>query len=244
MELDGGHLGREDAGGAVQRGEGLVEHGHVPADRRLALDEDHLLAGVGQGQGGLDPGDAAADDHRPGDDPHELPLQRLVAGDAADGRGQVGLRFVQGVGLVLRDPRHLLADVAHLHQEAVQAGVLGGAAEGGLVQVRRAGGHHDAGEAVLGDVPLHQFLAGVRAHVLVVPGEDHAGQPLGELASTPPRPPCRQCCCRNGKRKPRSAAIHRRSCRWAPILPSRFPWLRKPTRPGRPRGAGLRRRPS
>ena len=64
----------------------------------FALDEDHLLAGVGQGQGGLDPGDAAADDHRPGHDPHELPLQRLVAGDAADGRGQVGLGFVQRVG--------------------------------------------------------------------------------------------------------------------------------------------------
>ena len=95
--------------------------------------------------------------------------------------GQVGLRLGQGVRLVFRDPRHLLADVAHLHQEAVQAGVLGGAAEGGLVQVRRAGRHHDAGQAVLGDVPLHQFLAGVRAHVLVVPGDDHAGQALGEL---------------------------------------------------------------
>ncbi len=44
---------------------------------------------------GLDSGDAAADDQCPGDDPHELPLQRLVPGDAADGRGQVGLGLLQ-----------------------------------------------------------------------------------------------------------------------------------------------------
>ncbi len=86
VQFHGGHLGREDAGGAVEGGKGLVEHGHVPADARLAFDQDHFLAGVGQRQGGLDPGDPAADDQRAGPDLHELPLQRLVAGHAADGR--------------------------------------------------------------------------------------------------------------------------------------------------------------
>ena len=66
-----------------------------PPMLRLAFDQDHLLAGVGQRQGGLDAGDAAADDQGPGHDLHELPLQRLVAGDAADGRGQVGLGLVE-----------------------------------------------------------------------------------------------------------------------------------------------------
>ena len=107
--------------------------------------------------------------------------KRLVPGHAADGRGQVGLGLLQGLLLVLGDPGDLLADVGHLHQEAVQAGVLGGAAEGGLVQVRRAGGHHDPVQVELDDVAFDQFLAGIGAHVLVVPGEGHAGQALGEL---------------------------------------------------------------
>ena len=126
-------------------------------------------------------GDAAADDHRPGNDPHELPLQRLVLGHAADRRRHVGFGLLQRLLLVLGDPGHLLADVGHLHQEAVQAGVLGGPAEGGLVQVRRAGGHHDPVQAELDDVPLDQFLAGIGTHVFVVPGQRDVGQPLGEL---------------------------------------------------------------
>ena len=39
-------------------------------------------------------------------------------------------------GLVLGDPRDVLADVGHLAEVRVQAGVLAGAAEGLLVQVR------------------------------------------------------------------------------------------------------------
>ncbi len=152
-----------------------------PPMRRLALDEDDLFAGVGQGQGRLDAGDAAADDHRPRRNPHELPLQGLVSGDAADGAGQVGLGLHQRGGLVGGHPGDLLADVGHLHQEAVQAGVLGGAAEGGLVQVGRAGRHHDAVQPQLADVALDQLLAGIGAHVLVVPGQGDAGQTLGEL---------------------------------------------------------------
>ena len=62
------HLRREDAGGAVERGEGLVEHRHVAADGGLALDEVDLLARIGDLERGLDAGDAAADDERGGVD--------------------------------------------------------------------------------------------------------------------------------------------------------------------------------
>ena len=58
--LHGGHLRRQDAGGAIERREGLVELGHVPADGRLAFHQVDVLAGVGQGQRGVDAGDAAA----------------------------------------------------------------------------------------------------------------------------------------------------------------------------------------
>jgi len=77
-EADLGHLGREDAGGAVEGRESLVELGHVAADGRLALDEEDLLAGVGQGHGGMDTADAAPDDEDVGMDGHPFDVERLV----------------------------------------------------------------------------------------------------------------------------------------------------------------------
>ncbi len=49
------HLGGQDAGGAVEGRERLVELGHVAADRRLALDQVDREAGVGELEGGLIP---------------------------------------------------------------------------------------------------------------------------------------------------------------------------------------------
>ncbi len=84
MPADVRHLGRQDAGRAVERREGLVELGHVAADRRLALDQVDLVAGVGQLERRLDAGDAAADDQRVGVDRHLGRFERLrAAGRAA-----------------------------------------------------------------------------------------------------------------------------------------------------------------
>ena len=58
------HLGRQDAGRAIQRREGLVQLGHVAADRLVALDQVNLVTGLGDVEGRLDAGDAAADDER------------------------------------------------------------------------------------------------------------------------------------------------------------------------------------
>ncbi len=85
MASDGGHLGRQDAGGAVQRGEGLVELGHVAADGGLALHQVDVLAGVGQGERRVDAGDAAAHHQHVGMDGHASAFQRLVEGDPAHG---------------------------------------------------------------------------------------------------------------------------------------------------------------
>ena len=54
------HLRGEDAGGAVERGKGLVEHRHVAADGRLALDEEHGAARVGDVERRLDAGDTGS----------------------------------------------------------------------------------------------------------------------------------------------------------------------------------------
>ena len=53
-------LGRNDAGGAVAGRKGLVQVRHHAADSRIALNQVDLKAGVGQVQGGLNTGDAAA----------------------------------------------------------------------------------------------------------------------------------------------------------------------------------------
>ena len=55
------HLGSEDAHGAVVGGEGLVQLGHSPADGGRSLHQIDLKAHVGQVDGRLDAGDAAAD---------------------------------------------------------------------------------------------------------------------------------------------------------------------------------------
>ena len=87
-------------------------------------------------------------------------------------------------------------------QVGIQAGVLAGPAEGLLVQVRRAGGHDDAGQAFLLDVLLDHLLAERGAHELVVARD---GDVLDVLAGPAWRPlrrrPCRRCCCRSDKRK-------------------------------------------
>ena len=53
---------------------------------------------------------------------------------------------------------------------------FGGGAEGVLVQERGAGCHHHPVQFVLFDVLLDQFLARIRAHVLVVARQDHPRQ--------------------------------------------------------------------
>jgi hypothetical protein len=53
-------LGRDDAGGAIAGRERLVQVRHHAADGGVALDEIDLEAAVGQVEGGLDAGNAAA----------------------------------------------------------------------------------------------------------------------------------------------------------------------------------------
>ncbi len=87
MLAHGEHLGGEDAGGAVQGGEGLVELGHVPADGRLALHHINVVAAVGDFQSRLDAGDAPADHEDVGVDLDRDGLQGLVKDDLAHGPG-------------------------------------------------------------------------------------------------------------------------------------------------------------
>ena len=96
------------------------------------------------------------------------------------------LAFSVAIAWSVVDPRDLLADGDHVEQVRVQPGALAGAAEGGLVQVRRAGGHHHAVQPELLDVLLDHLLAEAGAHELVVAGDDDVR--AGSRPPTAPRP--------------------------------------------------------
>src|SRR5450756_78734 len=168
------HAWREDALRAVEGGEGLAELAHVAADRGFLLDEDHLVAAVGDVERRLDAGDAAADYEGALGDGDADALQRLVVLDLLDdGAGDVDGLF-GGLAAVLVDPAAVLADVGHLAHVLVEAGLVAGAAEGLFVHMWRAGGHDHAGEVVVLDGLLDELLARVGAHVLVVLGDGDA----------------------------------------------------------------------
>ncbi len=67
MPADLDELGGEDAGRAVVGGERLVELGHDPADADPVIDHVDLHPGIGEVQGGLDPGDPGAHHHHGAD---------------------------------------------------------------------------------------------------------------------------------------------------------------------------------
>jgi hypothetical protein len=168
MRLHVRHLRGEDAGGAVERGEGLVELGHVAADRRLAFHEVDVLAAVGEGERSLDAGDPAAHDQHGGVDVDAPRLQRLVKLDAPHRPADERPALVGGRHPVLVDPGVVLPDIDHLEEVRVQAPFRRRVAEGLFVQAGRTGGDHDPREVVVADVLLDQLLPWVGANVLVL----------------------------------------------------------------------------
>jgi hypothetical protein len=62
MSTDIQHLGREDSDGAIIRGKGLVQLGHLPADAGKPLNQFHLESHFSEIQRGLHSRYAASDD--------------------------------------------------------------------------------------------------------------------------------------------------------------------------------------
>src|SRR5699024_868999 len=85
--------------------------------------------------------------------------------------------------LILVDPGTLLADVGDLHHVGVEPGLFRGLAEGGLVHARRAGTHHDAGQAVFRDGFADLLLADLGTHILIIRGVDDARNVLHGLGN-------------------------------------------------------------
>ena len=165
----------------VEVGSGEVDAGDVAAQVVVALDEVDLAARVRQVERRGHARDAAADHERARAHVDRAALERLVLGDAQDGGAGERLGLLGRAGRVVVHPAALLADVGHLEEVGVDAGLLQRLAEGRLVHPRAAGGDHDPVQPVLLDVLDDHLLAGVGAHVLVGPRHGDAGQGGGGL---------------------------------------------------------------
>ena len=108
------HLRRQNAGGTIEGWKSFVELGHVPADRRFALDQVHRIARVGQFQHGLQSGDATADDQRGRLNLHLHGFERLLLLYPFGGGRHQGLDLFRARLLALGDPGNMLAHVCHL----------------------------------------------------------------------------------------------------------------------------------
>ena len=153
-----------------------------PPSFGLALDEMDLVAHVAEGGGGGHAGHAAADHDGGVGERHVDLVERLEQARPGDRHADEVLGLVGGLGgLVAVHPARLVADVGHLEEERVEAGLAQGVLEDRLVGARRAARHHDAVEVVLGDHLLDQRerVGGARVHGVV--GVDHAGQLQGVL---------------------------------------------------------------
>ena len=167
------HARREDAGRAVDGGEGLVELGHHPADGGLPLHDGHLEPGVGQVESSLDAR------HPPADDQDVLVDLDLggVEGLELPGLGHSHAHDIPGLlgghGDVGVYPRAMLADVGHLEQVGVEAALVHAAPEGDLVHVGRARRHDDTVQLLVRDSLLDGGLTRLGTRVQNVLGVDH-----------------------------------------------------------------------
>ena len=175
----GHHLGRQDAGGAVQRGERLVEHRHVAADGARALNEVHTLAPVRDLQRRLDAGDAAADDQGGGVPLGVLGLSGEREGHPVHGAGDDGLRPVCGRVAA----QSVLAEGGEPDFVGLASGECHGSGERRLEEPGRVAGDHDPLNALGG------YLVGDRLRIEL--GQDahgpHAAPPGGGWLRSGPR---------------------------------------------------------
>ncbi len=166
------HLGGQDAGGAVQGGEGFIELSHVPADGGLSFDQiDWKPASAISSAAWI---------------PAMPPPTTSVAGWMGTCSGSRGscqvtrstppemtaFDFFGCSDLVGMHPRDLFADGDQLAQIRVQPGTFAGCPKGRLVQVGGAGSHDHPRQPQFLDVFLDQFLTQAGAHELIIAGDD------------------------------------------------------------------------
>ena len=93
MRADVHHLRSENAGGTIQRREGLVELSHVSAEGRFAFHQINVETRVGNLQCALNPGDASAHHKRGRVNRNGDRLKRRILPDALHAARDHGFGF-------------------------------------------------------------------------------------------------------------------------------------------------------
>src|SRR4030042_1374327 len=78
------------------------------------------------------------------------------------------------------DPTALFPDICHLKEGRVEAYGAAGIPISGLMHSWRTGRYHNPVKALVFNITLNQVLTGIRAHILIVPGNDHMGKGPGK----------------------------------------------------------------
>ena len=112
--------------------------------------------------------------------PDRLPVERLQQAGLGQRHADQVFGFLRGLlRLVHVHPGALVADVGHLKQVGIEAGLGQRVAEQRLVRSRGAGGHHHPIQMVFGDLLLDPILGIVGAGIKIVLRVHDVGQGLG-----------------------------------------------------------------
>jgi hypothetical protein len=168
------HLWGEDAGRAVQGGEGLVQLGHVSAYGLEALHEMDPVSGIRDIQGRLDPRYSAADNQDIGQHRDLLGGQGLVKGNPCHSGPDDVPCLIQGGPRLIGDPGAVLSDVGYLEEIWIYACGLARLAKGPLVHPGGTGSHNDPVQAVVLDVLSDLLLSRFGTHEAVIAGDRDA----------------------------------------------------------------------
>ena len=142
------------------------------------------MTAVGDIQCSLDTGNAAANNKGTLGDRHGDSRQDAILLDPLHHHSDDLDGLDRGFFLIFVDPGTVFADVGHLAEKRIQAGCFDCFAKGPLVHARRAGRHDHMGQLLFLDGFFEQVLSRVGAHVFVICGKGHSGEPA-DLSSNP-----------------------------------------------------------
>ena len=168
------HLRRQNASGAVQSRECLVELSHFSADRRFFLNYIDGKTRICDVESGLNSRNASADNERAFRNGALSGGERRVEIDFCDSGFREDYRFFRTYRHLFMYPRALLADICDLDHIRVQP--CGGCrfSESRFVHTRRTGADNNTRQFVFGNGGFDHILSRLGTHILIVGGENDA----------------------------------------------------------------------
>ena len=140
------------------------------------FNEIHLIACVGELQGGCHACDTAPDHQHSGIHIHIHTFKGFMLFDPFHGGPHQVNGFAGCFFFVFVHPTALLADIGHLEQILVEPGHPQGMPEGAFVHIGTAGRHHYPVQIIIADVLCDHLLSRGRTHVFIRFGHSHIGK--------------------------------------------------------------------